>query len=117
MRRKLGFRHVRPQHNTHHRGVWPPRLSVCVFLASLPRRAAQYGSCLPMVRLLGRLRARSMIATSVPMIGPSTLMSEKMPAVWAPPKAAMLSLAAMVGVVVVMVVVIRDRRSSRRGPS
>lgn len=100
---------------THHRGVCPPRLSVCVFLASLPRRAAQYGSCLPMVRLLGRLRARSMIATSVPMIGPSTLMSEKMPAVWAPPKAAMLSLAAMVAVVVV--VVIRDRRSSRRGPS
>jgi hypothetical protein len=49
------------------------------------------------------------------MIGPSTLMSEKMPAVWAPPKAAMLSLAAMVAVVVV--VVIRDRRSSRRGPS
>lgn len=48
-----------------------------------------------MVRLLGRLRARSMMATSVPMTGPSTVMSEKMPAVCTPPKAAMLSLAAM----------------------
>ena len=78
--------------NAHHLGVWPPRLSVLVFLASLPRRAAAYGSCLPMVRLLGRLRARSMMTTSVPMTGPSTVMSEKMPAVCAPlPNAEMLT--------------------------
>jgi hypothetical protein len=50
-----------------------------------------------MVRLLGRLRARSMMATSVPMTGPSTVMSEKMPAVCAPPKAAMFNLAAIGG--------------------
>jgi hypothetical protein len=37
--------------NTHHFGVWPPRLSVFVFFASLPSRAAQYGSCLPIAFL------------------------------------------------------------------
>lgn len=61
--------------NAHHLGVWPPRLSVFVFFASLPSRAAQYGSCLPIVRLLGRFRARSMMTTSVPMTGPSTVIS------------------------------------------
>lgn len=69
--------------HTYHLGVCPPRLSVFVFFASLPSRAAQYGSCLPMVRLLGKFLARSMITTSVPITGPSTVMSEKMPAVWA----------------------------------
>lgn len=39
---------------THHFGVWPPRLSVLVFLASFPSRAAQYGSCLPIAFLLSR---------------------------------------------------------------
>jgi hypothetical protein len=39
--------------NTYHLGVWPPRLSVLVFFASLPSRAAQYGSCLPMAFLFG----------------------------------------------------------------
>jgi hypothetical protein len=68
----------------HHLGVWPPRMSVLVFLASLPRRAAQYGSCLPMVLRFGRFFARSTTSTSVPMTGPSTLRSEKMPAVCAP---------------------------------
>jgi hypothetical protein len=66
---------------THHLGVWPPLLSVVVFFASFPRRAAQYGSCFPMDRLLGRFFARSIMVTRVPMTGPSTVMSEKMPAV------------------------------------
>jgi len=69
---------------THHFGVWPPRMSVAVLLASLPRRAAQYGSCLPIVLRLGRFFARSMTTMSVPMSGPSTELSPKMPAVCAP---------------------------------
>jgi hypothetical protein len=44
-----------------------------------------------MVLLLGRFLARSIMTTSVPITGPSTVMSEKMPAVWAPPKADMLT--------------------------
>lgn len=66
---------------TYHRGVWPPRLSVSVFFASLPSRAAQYGFCLPMVFLLGKFLARSTMTISVPISGPSTVMSEKIPAV------------------------------------
>lgn len=42
---------------------------------------AQYGSCFPIVFLLGKFLARSTIATSVPITGPSTDMSAKMPAV------------------------------------
>lgn len=51
-----------------------------------------------MVRLLGRFLARSMMTTSVPIMGPSTVMSEKMPAAWAPPKLGMvMDLVDMVG--------------------
>lgn len=67
----------------YHFGVCPPLLSVSVFLASLPSRIAQYGSCLPIVFLFGRFLARSTTATSVPISGPSRVMSAKMPAVWA----------------------------------
>lgn len=65
----------------HHLGVCPPRLSVSVFFASLPSLAAQYALCFPMVRLFGRFFARSTTSTSVPISGPSTDMSAKMPAV------------------------------------
>lgn len=67
---------------TYHRGVWPPRKSVSVFFASFPNRAAQYGFCLPIVFRLGRFFARSMIATRVPIAGPSTDISAKIPAAW-----------------------------------
>ena len=43
-----------------------------------------------MVRLLGKFLARSMMTTRVPIMGPSTVMSEKMPAAWAPPKLGMV---------------------------
>lgn len=65
----------------YHFGVWPPRLSVSVFLASFPSLAAQYGSCLPMVFRFGRFLALSTMMTRSPISGPSTVMSEKMPAV------------------------------------
>lgn len=67
---------------TYHRGVWPPRKSVSVFFASFPNRAAQYGFCLPIVFRLGRFFARSMMATRVPIAGPSTDISAKIPAAW-----------------------------------
>ena len=79
----------------YHRGVCPPRRSVAVFFASLPKRAAQYGSCFPIARLFGRFLPRSIMATRVPMTGPSTVMSEKMPAVCGLPKAVLAGLAAM----------------------
>jgi hypothetical protein len=69
---------------TYHFGVCPPLLSVSVLRASLPSRMAQYGSCFPMERLLGRFLARSMMTTSVPISGPSTVMSAKMPEVCNP---------------------------------
>lgn len=79
----------------YHRGVWPPLLSVSVFLASFPSLAAQYGSCLPIVFLFGKFFALSTITTNVPISGPSTVMSAKMPAVWAPPRAALAALEAI----------------------
>lgn len=58
-------------------------MSVVVFLASLANLAAQYGSCFPIVFRLGKFFARSTTRTSVPISGPSTLISEKIPAVCA----------------------------------
>jgi hypothetical protein len=73
----------REARTTHHLGVWPPLLSVSVFLASFPSLIAQYGSCLPIVFRFGKFFARSTTATSVPISGPSSDISAKMPAVWA----------------------------------
>ena len=68
------------QLRTYHFGVCPPLLSTLVFLASLPKRAAQYGFCLPIVFLLGRFFARSHTITRVPISGPSTVISAYIPA-------------------------------------
>ena len=67
--------------NQYHRGVWPPLLSVSVFLASFPSLAAQYGSCFPIVLRFGRFFALSTMTTNVPISGPSTVISAYIPAV------------------------------------
>ena len=77
---------ISPHNSTHHLGVWPPRRSVSVFFASFPSLAAQYGSCLPIVFRFGKFFARSTIITNVPISGPSTVISEYIPAVCMPLK-------------------------------
>lgn len=68
-----------------HLGVCPPRRSVSVFFASFPSLAAQYGFCFPIVFRFGRFLARSTTTTSVPISGPSTVISAKIPLVWLGP--------------------------------
>jgi len=68
-----------------------------------------------MVFLLGRFFARSTTRTSVPICGPSTVMSEKMPAVCIPLSGWVFALEAILSVVVARLPAVSEHRVRSEG--